>query len=87
MEPAATDPRVSVNKKHDKADPQETFRRAREGQICCMHNLGRHDFAWETLPKNDSCDGRVITLFEALQAMQKHFGDNPAHTHTKKNRP
>jgi len=86
MEPAANPLALSANKKHDKADPQETYHRAREGLICYMHNLGCHNFAWETLPKIDARNGRVIALFEALPAMHRHFGNNPAHIHTKKSR-
>jgi len=85
VEPATNPLALSANKDHE-ADPQETYRSAREGLICYMNNLGRHDFAWETLPKIDGCDGRVIARFEAMQSMQQHFGDNPAHMHTKKSR-
>jgi len=57
-------------------DPQETYHRAREGVICYIHYLGRHEVAWKTMPKNDTGDGRVIALYEALQAVRRHFGDN-----------
>jgi len=76
----------SAENGQDKADTQETYRRAREGLICYMHGRGRHDFAWETMPEMDGGYGRVVALWEAFGAMERHFGDNQAHMHTKKSR-
>jgi len=49
-----------------------------------MHDRGRRDFAWETLPEIDGGCGRVIALWQDLDATERHFGGNPAHMHTKK---
>ena len=84
MELASSPVSLSANNGQDKAESQETYRRACEGLICYMHNRGRHEFAWETLSKIDGGDGRVVALCEAFQAMERHFGGNPAHMHTKK---
>jgi len=76
----------SAENGQDQADTQETYRRAREGLINYMHSRGRHDFAWETMPEMDEGCGRVVALWAALGAMERHFGDNQAHMHTKQSR-
>ena len=77
---------LSAENGPDKVDTQETYRRAHEGLICYIHGRGHHDFAWETMPEMDGGCGRVVALWEAFGAMERHFGDHQAHMHTKKNR-
>jgi len=75
---------VGAETAQDNAATQEIYHCAREGLIRCMHARDRHDFVWQTLPKIDGGCGRVIALRKALDAAERHFGGNPAHTHTKK---
>jgi len=60
--------------------------RAREGLINYMHGRGRHDFAWEMIPQMDGGCSRVVALWKVIGAMERHFGDHPAHMHTKQSR-
>jgi len=70
----------------DQADTQETYRRAREGLISYMHGRGRYNFTWEMMLVLDGDCGRVVALWAALCDVERHFGGNPAHMHTKQSR-
>jgi len=59
---------------------------AREGIINYMLGRGRHDFAWEMIPELDEGCGRVVALWAAIGAKERHFGDNQAHMQTKQRR-
>jgi len=68
----------------DQDDTQETYRRAREGLISYMNGGGRYNFTWELTLVLAGDRGRAVAMWEALCDVERHFGGNPAHMHTKK---
>jgi len=70
----------------DQADTQETYRRARDGLTSYMHGRGRYDLTWEMMFVLRGDRGRVVALWAVLCAVERHFGGNPAHMHTKQSR-
>ena len=68
----------------DQDDTPETYRRAREGLISYMNGGGRYNFTWELTLVLTGDHGRAVAMWEALCDVERHFGGNPAHMHTKK---
>ena len=65
-------------------DHHETYRLAREGLIHYMNGADRYNFKWEFTLVLAGDRSRAVALWEALCDVERHFGENPAHMHTKK---
>jgi len=70
----------------DRAETQETYRRARAGLVSYMDGRDSYDLRRELTFVLRGDRGRTVALWAALCAVELHFGGNPAHMHTKQSR-
>ena len=65
-------------------DSHETYRVARQGLIAYMNGADHYDFKWEFTLVLAGDRSHTVALWDALCDVERHFGKNPAHMHTKK---